>query len=228
MKVSGEHIFNGPRERVWDLVRDPEVLASALPGTQSMKQVSETEYEGKMNVRVGPVAGVFAGRLVVSKEIPPESFELSVQGRGAPGFAKGMGTVHLTDLGDNTTLMTYEGDLQVGGKIAGVGQRLMDSVSKSIIRQGLESMNNVLQARTPPVPRGEQGILQEETPQVHPEAPRPLQSSEAQFAATVAKDILQDLTADLFTPETRAIWVTGIVAILAMIVGFCLGRQRPK
>ena len=104
MKIEGEHSFHGPREAVWELVRDPNVLASCIPGAQNMQQVSENEYEGKMNVRVGPVAGVFSGRLVVSNELPPETYDLSVQGRGAPGFVKGNGGVRLTEQGDGTTL----------------------------------------------------------------------------------------------------------------------------
>ncbi len=146
MRLSGEYLFDGPREKVWELVRDPKVLTSAIPGAQSMDQVSENEYEGKMEVRVGPVAGVFSGRLVVSDEVPPESYALSVQGRGVIGFARGSGRIQLIDRGDDTTLMKYEGELQIGGKLAGVGQRLMDSASKSIVRQGLESMNAALQA----------------------------------------------------------------------------------
>ena len=65
MKVEGDFLFNGPREEVWEIVRDPEVLATALPGTKSLNQVGENEFEGEMNVRVGPVAGLFAGRLIV-------------------------------------------------------------------------------------------------------------------------------------------------------------------
>ncbi len=126
MKLEGEYIFNGSREEVWDLVRDPEVLAGALPGTQAMQKISDTEYEGSMNIRVGPVAGSFTGRLVVTDEVPPVSYALAVEGRGAPGFAKGTGAVQLMDQGDGTTLMKYEGDLQIGGKIAGVGQRLIE------------------------------------------------------------------------------------------------------
>ena len=97
MKLKGEYVFNGPREAVWDLVRDPEVLATALPGAQSLNQVSENEYEGEMHVRVGPVAGVFSGRVVASDEVPPASYTLTVEGKGAPGFAKGTGHVQLVD-----------------------------------------------------------------------------------------------------------------------------------
>jgi len=147
VKLQGEYIFDGPREEVWEIVRDPEVLASALPGTQSLEQVGESEYEGKMNVRIGPVAGVFAGKIIVSDEVPPETCTLEVEGKGAPGFAKGTGHISLVEEEDGRTLLLYEGDMQVGGKIASVGQRLIDSASKSMIAQGLESLNNALKAR---------------------------------------------------------------------------------
>ena len=123
----GTYVFEGLREQVWNIVRDPEVLATALPGTQSLEQVSENEYAGKMHVRIGPVSGVFSGRLVVSDEVPPESYTLSVDGRGAPGFAKGTGHVRLLEHEGERTLMEYEGEMQVGGKIASVGQRLIDT-----------------------------------------------------------------------------------------------------
>ncbi len=222
MKIEGEHIFDGPREEVWKLVRDPEVLASALPGTQSMKQISETEYEGKMNVRVGPVAGVFSGRLVVSDEVAPESYALSVEGRGAPGFAQGTGAVLLVDQGDNTTLMTYQGELQIGGKLAGVGQRLMDSVSKSIIRQGLESMNKALQANMAPELEEKDGPVKAAPVKEY----RP--PSETEFAASVAKDVVQDLTADILSPENQNALLAAAIALVGVVVGFWLGRVSTK
>jgi carbon monoxide dehydrogenase subunit G len=147
MKVQGEYIFNGPREEVWELLRDPEVLATALPGTQSLTPVTENEYEGKMYVRVGPVSGAFAGRVVASNEVPPESYTLTVEGKGAAAFVKASGDVQLIDQGDDTTLMKYEGGFQVGGKLVSVGQRLIDSVSKRMLRQGLDTMNKALQER---------------------------------------------------------------------------------
>ncbi len=142
MKLQGEYVFDGPREEVWALVRDPEVLATVLPGTQSMNKVSDSEYEGKMHVRIGPVGGVFSGRVLVSNEVPPESYTLTVEGKGAPGFGQGSGDVQLVDQGDGTTLMKYEGELQVGGKLAGVGQRMIETVSKSMIRQSLASLGS--------------------------------------------------------------------------------------
>jgi carbon monoxide dehydrogenase subunit G len=147
MKLEGEHVFKGPRQDVWDLIRDPEVLSTCLPGTQSLNKISDQEYEGNMNVRIGPVSGTFAGKLFVTNEKAPESCTLTVDGRGAPGFGKGVGNVRFTDNGDGTTLMNYDGDLQVGGTLASVGQRMLDSVSKSMIRQGFEALDSALAAR---------------------------------------------------------------------------------
>jgi carbon monoxide dehydrogenase subunit G len=207
MKLSGEFVFDGSREEVWDLVRDPEALAGALPGTQSLTQVSENEYEGKMQLRVGPVSGVFSGKVVISDEVPPKSYTLSVEGRGAPGFAKGTGDVELVDQGDDTTLLKYEGEVQIGGKLASVGQRMLETVSKSMTRQGLETLNKALQVRKQGVGGGYEV---EFTP-----------PSETEFAMAVAKD----MAAEVFSPENRTIWLTLAVAIIALTVGFMMGRM---
>ncbi|MGB5846660.1 MAG: carbon monoxide dehydrogenase subunit G, partial [Anaerolineales bacterium] len=156
MKVEGEYIFDGPREDVWEIVRDPEVLATALPGTQSLEQVTENEYQGEMQVRIGPVGGLFSGRVVISDEVPPESLTMTVEGKGKPGFVSGTGFVQLVSQEDDKTLMQYQGDMQVGGRLAGVGQRMMDSVSKSLIKQGLDSLNQSLLTRIASQGGGEQ------------------------------------------------------------------------
>jgi len=208
MKLAGEFVFDGSREEVWELVRDPQVLATALPGAQSLSQVSESEYEGQMSVRVGPVSGTFSGRVVVSDEVPPESYTLAVEGRGAPGFAKGTGRVQLVDQGDSTTLMKYEGDVEVGGKLAGVGQRMLETVSKSMTRQGLETLNKALQARKTAKAEGREV---EYTP-----------PSESEFAMAVVKD----LAGEIFSPEYRTVWLVVAVAIVSAAIGFWLGRKR--
>jgi carbon monoxide dehydrogenase subunit G len=206
VRIEGEHGFHGPREEVWELVRDPDVLATALPGTQSLDQISESEYEGKMHIRVGPVAGVFSGRIVVSDEVPPESCTLSVEGKGSPGFVKGTGHITLIDQGDDTTLMEYEGDLQVGGRLASVGQRLIDTVAKSIIRQGLEALNQALEARMAARTEGlAEGDVAYEPP------------SEAEFAAAVAKDV----AGQMLSPS-RLIWVAVAVVTVFVILAVVL------
>jgi hypothetical protein len=185
-------------------VRDPEVLSTALPGTQSLSQVSENEYEGKMHVRVGPVAGLFSGRVVISNEVPPESYTLTVEGRGSPGFAKGTGHVQLMDQGDGTTLMKYEGEMQIGGRIASVGQRLMDTASRSMIRQGLDTLNQALQARVAAKSGGQEEINY-----------RP--PSETEFAAAVAKDVASEMFS-----SSRVLWIAVAVVIVVVIVAVIL------
>ncbi|MBN1660747.1 MAG: carbon monoxide dehydrogenase subunit G [Anaerolineae bacterium] len=215
MKLEGEYIFDGTREEVWQIVRDPEVLVTALPGTQSLEQVGENEWAGEMFIRIGPVSGVFSGKLVVSDEVPPEGYTLSVEGRGAPGFGSGTGHVQLLDHGDGQTLMKYEGEMQVGGRLAAVGQRLIDTASRSMIAQGLESLNRALQARHEAVVTG---VEVEYTP-----------PSESQFAAAVARDMARDMTSE-FLSSPQALWaLVAVVAAVGMLIGFLLGRgSRDK
>ena len=207
MKLEGEYVFNGPREEVWQLVRDPQVLSTALPGTQSLNQVSDNEYEGTMNVRVGPVSGAFSGRLLVSNEVPPESYTLTVEGKGAQGFATGTGHVRLIDQGDDTTLMKYEGDVQIGGKLASVGQRMVETVSKSMARQGLDALNKALEARMAAQSTGREV---EYTP-----------PSEAEFAAAVAKDMGKNALA---STEVRLLLYVIPMAIILAAAAFLLSR----
>jgi carbon monoxide dehydrogenase subunit G len=147
MKIEGQYDFAGPREEVWKMLRDPDVLVQALPGTKNLKQISETEYEGELQIQVGPIAGSFGGKLTISKEQPPERITLTVEGTGKIGFAKGAGDVTLINEGNTTTRMLYTGDIQIGGRVASVGQRLLDVVGKKMIGQGLDKLNVILQDR---------------------------------------------------------------------------------
>ena len=205
MKVEGEHTFNGTREDVWNMFRDTEVMSAALPGTKSMELVGENTYQAVMNVRVGPVAGEFSGDLVISNEKYPDSYTMSVEGKGKPGFMKGVGDINLIDQGDNTTLMKYTGDVQIGGTLAGVGQRLIDTVSKSLINQAFETLDNVLAEKTAAASEGREAVYQE--------------ASQSDYAAAVAKDFLGGILA---IPWVK--WLLGflLVVIIALIVLFVL------
>jgi len=203
VNLEGEYTFDGPREEVWDRVQDPEALAMALPGTQSLEKVGENEYEGVMNVRIGAVSGVFSGRVLIEDEQPPESLTMKVEGEGKPGFVKGVGQVNLLDQGDGTTLMKYSGELQIGGRLASVGQRLLDTTSKSMLRQGLGELNKALQARMAAKTEGEE--IEYEPP------------TEGEFAAAVAKDV----AGEMFS-SSRVIWIIVAIIILIIIVAFIL------
>ncbi len=147
MKLQGEYTFDGTREEVWKMLRDPDMLMLALPGTKSLKQISENQYEGELQVHIGPIAGSFGGKLTVSNEVPPEKVTLTVEGNGKIGFVKGSGDVILIDQGGAKTLVKYSGEIQIGGRVASVGQRLFDTVSKSMIEQGFNKLNGILQNR---------------------------------------------------------------------------------
>lgn len=147
MNIEGEHLFEGPREVVWEMIRDPKVLAKAIPGTQELKEVSPNNYEAAIHLRIGPISSTFSGTLVVSDEVPPESCTLTVDGRGAPGFAKGVGYVKFLDNGDNTTILKYTGDITIGGTLASVGQRMIDSVSKMMIKAGFGTLDKALEEK---------------------------------------------------------------------------------
>lgn len=205
MKITGEYLFNGPRTELWEIIQDPEVLATALPGTKSLDKVSKNEFAGEMNVRVGPVAGLFSGRLNISNEVPPESLTLTVEGKGNPGFLSGTGNVSLSSQEDGKTLMKYEGEVQIGGKLASVGQRLLDTASKSIIRQGLEALDMALHAR---VAAQSEGVDIEYKP-----------PSEGKFITAVAKDMLGEALS-----SAPLIWIIiAIIVVLAIIAAIWVG-----
>jgi len=199
MKLAGEYTFDGPREEVWKLVRDPDVLSTALPGTQSLTQVSENEYQGEMNVKVGPVGGVFMGRLTISNEVPPESLTMTVEGKGKPGFLNGSGNIQLIAQEDGRTLMKYEGEVQIGGRLASVGQRLLDTASKSIISQALDTLNQALQARLAAQATGQ--AVEYKPP------------SETEFAASVAKNMAGEMLS-----SSRIVWIAVAVLVILAII----------
>lgn len=146
MQIQGTHTFKAPQKLVWDALQDPTILSMALPGGEQLEKLNENEYKAVMNVRVGPVQGKFDGKIELTDINEPESYRMKVSGQGAPGFVNGSGNVRLESTSDGT-VMHYTGDVQVGGKIAGVGQRLIDSTAKSIIRQGLGALDLQIQAR---------------------------------------------------------------------------------
>jgi carbon monoxide dehydrogenase subunit G len=197
MKVDGEHLFIGTQQQVWDLFRDTDVMAAALPGTKKMELVGDNTYEAVMNVRVGPVAGEFSGQLVISNEDHPNSYTMTVEGRGKPGFMKGIGDVTLAAQGENQTLMGYKGEVQIGGKLAAVGQRLVDTVAKSIISQAFETLDKVLEERVSAAAEDREVSYEK--------------ASESDYAAAVARDML------------GAPWVTWAVGTgILVVVGVIL------
>ena len=148
MILSGTFTFDGPRPRVWEILQDPEVLAKALPGTKMLTKVADDRYQGVMKVNVGPMsAAEFAINVELKDKVAPERFAMQIDGKGAVGFTKGAATIALDEQPGPVTVMTYTSDVQIGGKIAAVGQRLLESVGKMMTKQALEALNKELKAR---------------------------------------------------------------------------------
>jgi len=148
MNLSGTFTFNGPRATVWDLLQDPAVLAKALPGTERLTQTGEDRYEGLMKVSIGPMtAAKFTVNVSLQDKVAPERYTMQIDSKGNVGFARGTAAVQLTEQADGSTLMSYSSDMQVGGRIAAVGQRLLDSVAKMMTRQALDALDRELRQR---------------------------------------------------------------------------------
>lgn len=197
MKIEGNYTFKGPRDVVWQTLMDPDALSKAIPGGEKLEKVGENKYEAVLNVRVGPVQGKFDGDIELSDIKELESYHMSVNGEGSAGFLTGAGDVTLSD-SDEGTSMSYSGDAQVGGKIAGVGQRLIDSSAKSIIRQGLQSLDQQVQAKVASETGSE---VQEVT------APTTVGVAST-VAKDVAKDTVNDIVKNLSNNETVATYLS--------------------
>ncbi|CAN5724410.1 hypothetical protein BH23GEM6_BH23GEM6_22230 [soil metagenome] len=155
MLIQGTFLFNGPRELVWELLQDPDVLIKALPGAQKLERVEGNRYQGSMRVGVGPVtAAEWSVQVDLHDLSPPESYRMLIESRGPLGFTRGSASVELSSMGAATE-MDYRADLQVGGKVAGVGQRLLDQVARMLTKHGLDALSKELEARLQeqPAPR---------------------------------------------------------------------------
>ena len=137
MKIAGSHTLSTDPQRAYALLQDPEVLAKCMPGAESLTRVGPDEYEMKMKMAISSIQGLFAGKIRIADQNPPQSFRLMVEGTGKVGFMKGDGLLNLAPQ-DGGTQISYEGDVQVGGLIAGVGQRLIDTTAKYVIRKFFE------------------------------------------------------------------------------------------
>jgi uncharacterized protein len=147
MKLAGSHTFPFPRTVVWAALMDPEVLARTLPGCERLERVGgEDRFAGALQVAIGPVKGQFQGTLDLTDLHPPERYKMLLEGQGASGFVKGEGAIWLEEVAAGTDLH-YDLDAEVGGRLAGVGQRLLESSAKSVARQGLAGLEQQLRAR---------------------------------------------------------------------------------
>jgi carbon monoxide dehydrogenase subunit G len=145
MKLEGAYDVPAPRQKVWDAFQDPQQLKQAIPGCEKLEAIGPDEYKATMKVGVGGVKGTFEGKVRLSDKNPPESYKMAVEGSGGPGFIRGETVITLSDNAGGTHV-AYTADLQVGGLIASVGQRMLGGVSKMMADKFFTRMSELLQA----------------------------------------------------------------------------------
>ena len=145
MKLAGDYLFDASVQEVWNALFDPAVLAAVMPGCEKLELV-DGRYRGELNVKVGPVQGKFSGTVDLKDTDEPRSYTMIIDGRGAPGFVKANASVALEPEGAGTRIR-YDADAQVGGKVASVGQRLLEASARAIVNQSLEGLHENIKIR---------------------------------------------------------------------------------
>jgi len=200
MQITGEYTFDVPPDEVWDGLMNPEVMAATMPGAETLELVGENQYESTLNIKVGPVQGQFRGRIQLEDIDPPNSYTIKVDGQGPQGFVRATARIAIASAEEKTQI-TYDGNAVVGGRIVSVGQRLMESSARAIIRQSLEALNATLKARhTTPASSGKSPVV-----------PGQATPSQTEFAARVTKEVATDLVP---TP----VWIGGGILVLLLLL----------
>lgn len=145
MKLEGTYDVPAPRQKVWEAFLDPEQLKKAIPGCEKLEAIGPDEYKATMKIGVGGVKGTFEGKVRLGDKNPPESYKLAVEGSGGPGFIRGETVITLTEA-EGGTRVSYTADVQVGGLIASVGQRMLGGVSKMMADKFFNNMSEQLQS----------------------------------------------------------------------------------
>lgn len=140
MQVKGQATFSAPRTEVWATLMNPDALQSCLPGVQKFEPAGEDEWEATMTVGMAGIRGTYSGRVKITDKQPETSYRLSVEGSGGGNRIRGSGLVTLEEGQDGGTNVTYDGDAQVAGVLAAVGQRLFQPAAKMMADQFFKCM----------------------------------------------------------------------------------------
>lgn len=204
MDIAGEHRIPVPRQQVWNALNDPDVLKACIPGCQSLEKASDTEFKSVVVAKVGPVAATFRGNVSLLDLDPPNAYTISGQGQGGTaGFAKMKARVVLSEEAQ-ATLLRYEAQAEIGGKLASIGSRLVQSVAKKNADDFFTAFAQHLAASAPAPETG-----------VEAAAPPPAEAA-------------RPATPQLAQPPSAAGLPTWVVALIAagagVVLGFILGR----
>jgi carbon monoxide dehydrogenase subunit G len=226
MEMTGEFRIPAPRQRVWEGLNDPEILKSSIPGCQTIEKVSDTEFSAKVLAQVGPVKANFAGKVTLSDLDPPQSYTIAGEGSGGvAGFAKGSAKVNLDEDGGSTTVLHYAVQAHVGGKLAQIGSRLIDSVAR---RMAENFFTRFVAAVAPEAAAG--AVPAAETEAV-PGGPVEAAPSAPAATLTASVEAQPDGGAPTEKKDVRlppALWVAGLAAIIGAILYFFTGRRVTR
>ncbi len=205
MQMTGQYRIEAPRETVWQALNDVEVLRTCIPGVEEIEKTSDTSFTAKVRAKVGPVSARFAGAVTLSDLDPPKGYTISGEGKGgAAGFAKGGAKVSLEEDGA-ATLLNYEVNAQVGGKLAQIGSRLIDGTAKKMADDFFSRFAEQVG-----------GPAAAPAAAAEPAAPAPA-AEPAPAAAAVPDD------SDVGAGAPLGVWVTGLlVAALILLAVFAL------
>ncbi|MGH8247999.1 MAG: SRPBCC family protein [Gammaproteobacteria bacterium] len=138
MKVEGAQDLPASRQRVWDMLMDPAVLARCLPGCEKLEPIGENSYRASLKIGLAAIKGGYTGTVNLSELSHPKSFKMTLEGKGSPGFVRGTAVIKLAEQGDTTELQ-YSGEVQVGGLIASIGQRMLQGMTTTMLHHFFEA-----------------------------------------------------------------------------------------
>jgi carbon monoxide dehydrogenase subunit G len=143
LKIEGIYTFNAPRERVWQVLLDPKIMAQCMPGCESLNEVAPDQYEATMKIGIASVKGSYKGKVSIKDKRMPAHYVLSGEGSGGPGFMQGDVSIDLEEK-NGQTLLKYSTDAKVGGLIASIGQRMLNGVARMMVEQFFKKMESFI------------------------------------------------------------------------------------
>lgn len=208
MEMKGEQRIAAPRTKVWEALNDPAVLRQCIPGCQSLDKVGDDRLEAVVEIKIGPIGARFKGAVAISDANPPQSYRISGEGQGGTvGNAKGGARVHLTEV-EGGTLLAYEVEAQVGGRLAQLGGPIIDATAKQLAGKFFTKFGEVVEA--PAVAAA-------------PEAAAAVADTPVAAAPLAA---VSHAAAPAPAVSGGAPWGWIVLAALAVVAGFYLGRSE--
>ena len=209
MDMTGDFRIAAPREAVWKALNDPEILRQAIPGCEELERTADNEFTAKVTVKVGPVKARFTGKVTLSDLDPPNGYKISGEGQGGPaGFAKGGADVKLASDGD-ATILSYNVNATIGGKLAQIGARLIDGTAHKLAEEFFGRFAGLVSAGAAPV-AGAAQVATEPAP-----APAPV--------ATTSQPAPPSAEAAPGRGLKPWVWVVGLI-IVAILLLLYFGR----